>query len=155
MDGRTRAPALQPGGTDDWEADYYRKRLRNPELVEAGLVVVIDGWQCLAVPVGSGRRGGYVSVEDVVTGLAVRSALAGQPGFPDVRLRWSPHPDTCHVVEWGDRVPDTDDDVERGRFYGYSEQAIDRFTEEKTPHAHRQPGDARRGGTWTRAVHVD
>ncbi|GAA3376301.1 hypothetical protein GCM10020367_47450 [Streptomyces sannanensis] len=45
--------------------------------------------------------------------------LVGSPGFPAVRLRWSPDPDVCHTVEWGELAPPADDAV-RGRFYGYS-----------------------------------
>ncbi|MFI7317143.1 DUF6302 family protein [Streptomyces venezuelae] len=64
-------------------------------------------------------------------GLAVRDALRGLPGFPGVRLRWSPWPDTAHNVEWGQRPPwlwGCHDYAVLGRFYGYSEAAITRYT---------------------------
>lgn len=64
-------------------------------------------------------------------GLKVRGLLLGRPGFLDLRVQWSPYPDTCFVVEWGERLPklwgDRDATTLR-RFYGYSEAAIAAFT---------------------------
>jgi hypothetical protein len=77
----------------------------------------------LAVAVGGQRRGGYLSVDLLTTAVTVAELLAGRPEFPDVRVRWSPYRDTCHVVEWGEPAPEHDD-VARGRFYGYREAAI-------------------------------
>ncbi|MEU0272297.1 DUF6302 family protein [Streptomyces sp. NPDC006307] len=122
--GRPLAVLLPPAEADDREVAYYRERLEDPSLMAAGLAVLVDGFAYLAVPVGGGRRGGYLPMTELVTGLAVRSLLCGRPGFPDVRLRWSPYGDCCHVVEWGDRPPDDLDDVIHGRFYGYSAEAI-------------------------------
>ncbi|WP_323187163.1 DUF6302 family protein [Streptomyces sp. NBC_00063] len=51
----------------------------------------------LAVPVGS-RRGGHFLVACLCFGLKVRDVLLEQPGFPDLRQRWSPYPNTCPVV---------------------------------------------------------
>ncbi|MFI2434604.1 DUF6302 family protein [Streptomyces sp. NPDC018693] len=116
---------------DEWEASWYRERLRDPTLIDAGLVVVVDGTGFLAVPVGGQRRGGYISADDAETVPSLHDALMGRPGFPRLRVRWSTCPSTCHVVEWGEDAPD-DDDTARGRFYGYSEQAIGAFVDEVT-----------------------
>ena len=59
--------------------------------------------------------------------MVLRDLLVGKPGFPDVRLRWSPDPESCHVVEWGARTPFGGDDVLRGRFYGYREEVLGQF----------------------------
>lgn len=120
------ARLLPPGEADERDAAYYRERLEDPALLEAAVAVRVGEDVCLAVPVGGRRRGGYLSVTEVMTGLAVRALLRGQAGFPDVRLRWSPYADTCHVVEWGERPPGGDD-AARGRFYGYSAEAIAAF----------------------------
>jgi hypothetical protein len=103
--------------------DYYRARLADLSLLDGSLAVGLGKAALLAVPVGGSRRGGYLSVDLLTTAVAVRDLLSGRLGFPDVRVRWSPYPDTCHVVEWGGTPPDGDD-IACGRFYGYSEAAI-------------------------------
>ncbi|UQA95709.1 DUF6302 family protein [Streptomyces halobius] len=118
---------LPPAKAEDEEVEYYRERLEDPALIEAGAAVLIDRYALLAVPAAGQRRGGCLPMPDVVTALAVRAVLAGRPGFPDVRLRWSPYLDACHVVEWGERPPVHEDDAAHGRFYGYSAEAIARF----------------------------
>lgn len=109
---------LPAAEADATEIAYYRDRLEDPTLLDVAAAVLVNGLGHLAVPVGSRRRGGYLPVQDVVTGLAVRALLVGRPGFPDVRLRWSADLDVCHNVEWGERPPEWGDS-ERGRFYGY------------------------------------
>lgn len=109
---------------EEEEVAYYRQRLADPTLIRVGLAVRLGGFAFLAVPVGGRRRGGYLSVTEVVTGMAVRALLKGRAGFPDVRLRWSPWADACHAVEWGAAVPGTEDPVTLGQFYGYSAEAI-------------------------------
>lgn len=113
---------------DEWEAAWFRERLQDPTLIDAGVVVVVDGIGFLAVPVGGRRRGGYTSLDNPEAVYCVRDALVGRRGFPRVRVHWSSCPSTCHVVEWGEDAPDAsqEDDV-TGRFYGYSEQAIQTF----------------------------
>lgn len=101
----------------------YTQMLDDPALIAASVAVEVDGFACLAVPVGGERRGGYLSYGSSLTALAVRGLLAGRPGYPDVRVCWSLHADTFHVVEWGD-TPPQGDDAERGRFYGYSATVI-------------------------------
>ncbi|WP_409239766.1 DUF6302 family protein [Streptomyces sp. PA5.6] len=118
---------------------YYEQRLADPYLLDQALAVRTLRMAFLAVPVGGARRGGFYAVECVCFGLAVRDALRGLPGFPDVRLRWSPWPDTAHNVEWGERPPwlwGCHDDAVLGRFYGYSEAAINRYTTARTRAAH-------------------
>jgi hypothetical protein len=115
---------LPPGEADRQDWLYFQERLADPSLAARGLAVRFDWYTHLAVPVGGRRLGGYLSAADIMTGLAIRALLLGHPGFPDVRLRWSPDPDCCHVVEWGARAPLSDDDEVRGRFYGYSDHAI-------------------------------
>ncbi|MEJ8654697.1 DUF6302 family protein [Streptomyces sp. MS1.AVA.3] len=109
------------------DRDYYRARLEDPSLVDAGVAVRVgDCSSYLAVPVGGLRRGGFLPVVDIVTGLTVRGLLTGLPGFPDVRLSWGSKAD--HVVRWGERVPyQEEDDEVQGRFYGYSSEAIAGF----------------------------
>lgn len=120
-----------PDMREEWEASWYRERLADPSLVAAAVAVVVDGISYLAVPVGGERRGGYIPVREPTAAMLLRQALDGLRGFPSVRVRWSFHLDACDVVEWGDYPPDTDCDAERGRFYGYSEQSIARFTKER------------------------
>lgn len=124
-----RMPALvDPAGADVRDADYYRQRLEDPSLLAGALAVRLSRDVWLVVPVGGRRRGGYLPVPDLLTGAAARRLLTGRPGFPDVRLRWSPYADCCHVIAWGEPAPREDDDETLGRFYGYSEDAINRFT---------------------------
>ena len=120
--------AAQAVGEEETDAAYYRERLADPSLINAGLIVRIGACAQLLVPLGGSRLGGFLPVPDIVTGLAVRGLLAGRPGFPGVRLRWSAYADCCHHVEWGARAPVCDDDEVRGRFYGYSAEAIRRFS---------------------------
>lgn len=71
-----------------------------------------------------------MSFGQLTLALEARGLLADRPGFPDVRVRWSPYRDTCHTVAWGKPAPAWwEDDVVFGRFFGYSEAAIARFVE--------------------------
>ncbi|MEU8473085.1 DUF6302 family protein [Streptomyces sp. NPDC029006] len=116
---------------DEWETSWYRERLRDPALIDAGVVVAVGRVGYLAVPVGGTRRGGYISTGDRMAVDCLRDALTGRPGFPRVRVRWSKCRSACHVVAWGEDPPGAeDDDQARGEFYGYSEQAIRAFVAE-------------------------
>ncbi|MCG0062220.1 DUF6302 family protein [Streptomyces tricolor] len=117
---------------EEWEASWYRERLADPSLLAASIAVVIGRTSYLAVPVGPGRHGGYISIGGPEAACYLHRALAGRAGFPAVRIRWSAHPSVYHVVEWGEPVPETEDDTVRGAFYGYSARAIRSFTEELT-----------------------
>jgi len=120
-----------PDARDEWEASWYRERLHDPSLIDFGVVVVVDGIGFLAVPVGGRRRGGYLAVDDFAMVGQLRAALAGLEGFPSVRVRRSTDPRVCHAVEWGDPAPRSDSEVIRGWFYGFSEQAVVRFCQER------------------------
>lgn len=114
-------PAVAASGLD-----YFTDRLADLSVLEDSVAVRLGKPALLAVAVGGQRRGGYLSVDLLTTAVAVAELLAGRPGFPDVRVRWSLYRDTCHVVEWGEPPPEPDD-VARGRFYGYGEAAITAF----------------------------
>ncbi|CAM5559598.1 hypothetical protein STENM36S_01175 [Streptomyces tendae] len=135
---RRRPPSVYlraPGAPDAWEVIWYSERLADLSLLDAAVVAVVDRVGYLAVPVSETdgqRRGGFLAVDDRLTARCLRSALLGRPGFPAVRVRWSSDRRVCHNVEWGEAPPDTDDDQVRGHFYGYSEQAIDRFVTART-----------------------
>ncbi|MFJ5222228.1 DUF6302 family protein [Streptomyces sp. NPDC088400] len=98
--------------------------------MHVAVAVHVDGFASLAVPTGGRRLGGFMPFGRITSALAVRRALTSRPGFSNVRVRWAQDIDVCHAVEWGARVPCTEDDVIRGRFYGYRTEAIDRFRAE-------------------------
>jgi hypothetical protein len=115
---------LPPTAASDYES--FRDRLADPTVLGHSVAVRLHRVSLLAVAVGGPRRGGYLSVDLLVTAVAVGDLLTGRRGFPDVRVRWSPYSDTCHVVEWGESAPEGSDEA-RGRFYGYREAAITEF----------------------------
>ncbi|AWN31790.1 hypothetical protein DKG71_00255 [Streptomyces sp. NEAU-S7GS2] len=112
---------------DAYDYEYFVERLADPSVLRRSVAVQIFRAPLLAVPVEWPRRGGYLSVDNVCIALAIRDALRPLVGFPRLRMSWSPYPDTCHVVEWGETPPGWWDDEARGRFYGYSEAAIATF----------------------------
>lgn len=117
---------------DAYDFEYLEQRTADAWLLEKSVAVRTLRMPFLAVPIEGSRRGGYFPVSCVCFGLKVRDVLLEQPGFPNPRLRWSPYPDTCTVVEWGERPPTlwgVCDDTTLGRFYGYSEAAIAAFTQ--------------------------
>lgn len=120
------AALVPPTAASPREVNYYRRRLHDPALLEQALGIELLGRVVLAVPVGGRRQGGYITVSEIVTGVAVRKLLAGRDGFPDVRMLRSPYEDTCHSVRWGALPPDGIEDgiVADGMFYGYSDEAI-------------------------------
>ncbi|MBT2491602.1 hypothetical protein J7E96_24355 [Streptomyces sp. ISL-96] len=120
---------LPPHEAYDYE--YYKARLADPALLEDSVAICVFRAPLLAIPAGGQRLGGYHPVTDMNVGLAVRDLLQGRPGFTNLRLRWSPYPDSCPVVEWGEKSPTLwgrYDYVTLGRFYGYSDVAIDEFS---------------------------
>ncbi|WUW51620.1 DUF6302 family protein [Streptomyces sp. NBC_01456] len=125
----TRHPtvSLRPA-VQAYDYEYFRSRLAEPALLADAVAVRVFRAPLLAVPVGGQRRGGYMSFDLLTLATAARGLLAGQAGFPDLRIRWSPFRDTCHTVEWGDPSPGWwESDMVFGRFYGYSEAAITTF----------------------------
>ncbi|MFJ5035548.1 DUF6302 family protein [Streptomyces sp. NPDC088560] len=126
LNGWRPSPAVEvrpADARDEWEVSWFREQLADPSLIGAGVVVVVDGMGFLAVPVGGRRRGGYLAASDRATACCLRDALAGRPGYPDVRVHWVRDARVCHAVRWGGDAPDGDDDRVIGAFYGYSEQA--------------------------------
>ncbi|MEV8020031.1 DUF6302 family protein [Streptomyces sp. NPDC086554] len=115
---------------DAFDYDHFRERLADPALADAGVAVALFRIPLLAVPVGGDRRGGYSSFGQLVDAVQARTLLSAVPGFPDLRIRWSPYSNTCHTVEWGEPSPPwwADNEV-MGRFYGYSAHAIAAFVQ--------------------------
>ncbi|MFD6435873.1 DUF6302 family protein [Streptomyces venezuelae] len=119
----------------DWrgayDLAYYAQQLADPAaLLEQSVAVCMMRMPLLAVPVGGSRRGGYYPVPCMCFGLAVRDALRETPHFPFPRVRWSAYPDDSYVVEWGAEPPPLrpgENDAVVGRFYGYSEAAIELY----------------------------
>ncbi|MEV0254769.1 DUF6302 family protein [Streptomyces sp. NPDC050732] len=114
-----------------YDFEYYAQRIAEPELPEGSWAVRMMRMPLLAVRVGGTRRGGYHPVPCPCFALAVRDVLQGRPGYPHLRMRWSMGPEEGYVVEWGERPPmlwPDADDAAVGRFYGYSEAAIDQYT---------------------------
>ncbi|WP_327376541.1 DUF6302 family protein [Streptomyces sp. NBC_01216] len=127
--------SLRPA-TEAYDYEYFGSRLAEPALLADAVAVCVFRAPLLAVPVGGPRHGGYMSFDLLTLATATRGLLTERPGFPDLRVRWSPYRDTCHTVEWGDPAPEWwEDDAVFGRFYGYSEAAIAAFMQRhhKTP----------------------
>ncbi|MET9184961.1 DUF6302 family protein [Streptomyces tendae] len=123
--------ALRPAA-EAYDFEYFRDRLAVPGILDDAVAVRIFRAPLLAVPVGGPRLGGYMSFDLLTLAMAARDLLDNQPGFPNLRVRWSPYGDTCHTVEWGDPAPEWwEDDAVLGRFYGYSEGAISAFTQHR------------------------
>ncbi|MGW3015680.1 DUF6302 family protein [Streptomyces longwoodensis] len=122
------AVSLRPAA-EAYDYEHFRSRLAEPALLADAVAVRVFRAPLLAVPVGGPRRGGYMSFDLPTHATATHALLAEHPGFPRLRVRWSPNRDTCHTVEWGAPAPDWwEDDAVFGRFYGYSEAAIAAFT---------------------------
>ncbi|MFI1221189.1 DUF6302 family protein [Streptomyces goshikiensis] len=124
---RSFGPSLCPA-EEAYDFEHFRNRLARPEVLAHAVAVRVFRAPLLAVPVGGPRRGGYMSFDLLSLAIGARDLLTNRPGFPDLRVRWSPYRDTCHTVEWGDPAPGWwEDDAVFGRFYGYSESAITSF----------------------------
>ncbi|MCZ4118114.1 DUF6302 family protein [Streptomyces sp. H39-S7] len=123
--------SLRPA-EEAYDYEHFRDRLADPSVLAGAVAVRVFRAPLLAVPIGGSRRGGYMSFDVLALAMAARGLLADQAGFPNLRLRWAPHPDTCHTIEWGDPAPEWwEDDAVFGRFYGYSESAITSFVRER------------------------
>lgn len=112
-------------GMERGQREWFAQRLSDLMLLDRAVAVRGDN-KCigLAVPVGGARRGGYVSCCSIRWAKQVYKQLFGRPGFPSVRIDYSPYRDACHSVQWGEQAPDTDDPKEGGRFYGYREEVL-------------------------------
>ncbi len=100
---------------------------------------------------GGKRRGGFISLATADSAETAIAILSGRAGFPNPRYEYSSYPadefddaDEYHIVLWGDDPPElpepvddaSDDqlreyDVATGRFYGYSEKAIQRYLRQR------------------------
>lgn len=130
---RSLTVSLRPG-KEAYDFEYFRDRLAEPAILAEAVSVRVFRAPLLAVPVGGSRRGGYMSFDLLSLAMATRHLLDTQPGFPNLRVRWSPYRDTCHTVEWGEPAPGWwEDDSVFGRFYGYSEAAIAAFVQRNSP----------------------
>ncbi|MFD8117534.1 DUF6302 family protein [Streptomyces microflavus] len=100
-----RHPAVTATATDlphdAYDFEYYERRISDTWLLGESVAVRTLRMPFLAVAVGGTRRGGDYPVPCLCSGLKVRDLLLGRPGFPDLRVKWSPHTDTGFVVEWG------------------------------------------------------
>ncbi|WP_330317954.1 DUF6302 family protein [Streptomyces platensis] len=129
----TSTPARLLPARDAYDYEYFHARLADPDLADVGVAIALLGAPLLAVPVGGVRRGGYASFGHVVDALEARALLDTVPGFPGVRVRWSPYRDTCHTVEWGEPAPRWwEEDAVFGRFFGYSADAIADFLRQRS-----------------------
>ncbi|MGP8301986.1 DUF6302 family protein [Streptomyces inhibens] len=121
-------PARLLPARDAYDYEYFHARLLDPDLADAGVAIALLGAPLLAVPVGGERRGGYASFGHVADALQARALLGTAPGFPGLRVRWSPYRDTCHTVEWGEPAPRWwEGDEVFGRFFGYRADVIADF----------------------------
>ncbi|MFI5756241.1 DUF6302 family protein [Streptomyces sp. NPDC051569] len=127
--------SLRPA-EEAYDFAFFRDRIADPELLTSAVAVPVCGFRppALAVPASGKRRGGFLSYDLLTLAVAARDLLSGRPGFPNLRVRWSWHDDTCHTVEWGEPLPPWwTSDAAFGRFYGYSEDAIGAFLLEHPP----------------------
>jgi len=128
---------------DRVDVRYFKTRLEDPALLDEA--VVVEG--LLAVPVRGRRRGGFVSLATAESADRAIAALSGRADFPNLRYEFSSYPadefddaEEYHIVLWGDDPPELpkpvdeasdyemrEYDIASGRFYGYSEKAIQRY----------------------------
>jgi len=111
--------------------DYFKKRLEDLSLLRRAVPIVCDGHVVdLAVPIGGKRRGGYVALATLRWCRDTMRQLKGKPGFPNLRIRKGSRT-IMHNVCWGDPEPNVDvGDIDLGRYYGYSERAIEKLMKE-------------------------
>ncbi|WP_051853252.1 DUF6302 family protein [Streptomyces sp. NRRL S-146] len=109
-----------------YDFEFVALRLHDRHLLDSSVAVRVFRAPLLAVPVGGRRRGGCMDAGLVDAALAIRHALLGISGFPNVRVRLASPPDEPHhwIVEWGERLPFRITDSDRVRFYGYTDHCI-------------------------------
>ena len=102
---------------------YFMDRLDDPSLLARAVVTEDND---LAVPVGGKRRGGYCGATIRAVGRSLVRQLRERPDeFPAVRLIYL---DGCGwLVEWGPELDWRGDDEVAGRYFGYSEAAIEAY----------------------------
>lgn len=115
------------------DRDWYAARLTDLCLLDFSVPVRRGTDWVLAVPIYGDRLGGDASFVSRQDAEAAAEKLKDKAGFPNVRIVFSRHRDTMHVVQWGKNAPEFDksvpdaeahDDRMRGKFYGYSAAAI-------------------------------
>ena len=101
---------------------YFMDRLDEPGLLDRAIVTEDND---LAVPVGGKRLGGYCgAISRAVARRTVRQLAARPEDFPGARYFYG---EGCGwLVEWGPEF-DWCDDVTAGRYFGYSDAAIEDF----------------------------
>lgn len=134
---REAVSAALAAGVKRSDVEWYLERLDDLTLLTWAVPLTSVGSSSWAVPVGGKRRSGCVDWALPGQGERIRKFLAGQEGFPDLRVghdleegggmvRWGlaeprTPPWDAPDLEWA-RIP-----VIEGRLYGYSEQAIEAF----------------------------
>jgi len=108
------------------QREWYRARLADATLVDRAIPILVDRRRFidLAVPVGGSRQGGHVSCATIRWAKSAYHQLLGRPGFPSVRIHYSPSRNACHSVCWGEQPPEGEDNKRIGRFYGYREDVL-------------------------------
>jgi Family of unknown function (DUF6302) len=122
---------------------WYAARLLDLWLLDLSIPVRSgDGHFLLAVPIGGQRRGGFVSLPSRKYAEHAAERLAGNAGFPNVRIERSREGSTHSVVRWGEDEPSVTerrnqpeaqitDHRAAGEFFGYSDSAIRAFLLER------------------------
>jgi hypothetical protein len=118
---------------------WYAARLDEPWLLDFSIPLRTgEGFFVLAVPTSGRRRGGLVSFASPKYAELAAARLAGNAGFPKVRIEHHAARGTCQLVRWGEEEPtitERDNKAEgqigehraAGEFYGYSDSAIRTF----------------------------
>lgn len=109
------------------ERDWYRQRLADTKLLDSAIRLIVDRrrFHGIAVPVGGKRKGGEISCCSIRWAKQVYQQLKSVPGFPHLRIDYSPYRDACHTVVWGGLPPEGPKTTRAcGRFYGYREDVL-------------------------------
>jgi hypothetical protein len=113
------------------QREWFRQRLDDKKLLDRAVRLIVDGrrFHDIAVPVGGSRRGGEVACCSISWAKQVYRQLENKPGFPHLRIEYSPYREACHSVVWGGLSPESGDRA-RGRFYGYRESVLGKYENE-------------------------
>ena len=109
--------------------NYFQERLEDVSLLDRAVTIECDGTAAdLAVPVGGKRRGGWIALKSLRLCRDAIRQLRGREGFPNLRIQCTGAVPE-YLVWWGDEMPDGV--AERGRFFGYSEKAIQKYLKKR------------------------
>lgn len=115
--------------------EYVARRLTNPNLLDSAVALAVFRLPLLAVPVGEGRRGGQIVVEDGGVAEAMAAALRGRSGFPKVRTR---HACGRFAIEWGAAPPEGASATDLEHFFGLASPDAPSWEKKpSTPARHR------------------